>query len=99
MRTDLILNYSALDALSAQISAYYTALDDMEQALMNLKGVLENQESKAVEKLSTKIMNTNTNVGNKKETLKQLKNILDDYIDDMEALVGAEKGSEIVRAD
>ena len=99
MRTDLKLNYGALDAISARISAYHDAIDDMEQALNKLKGVLENQESEAVEKLLEKIGSTTTNLGDKKTTLKLLKNILDEYTEDMEALVGAVNRNERVRAD
>lgn len=73
MRTDLKLNYGALDAVSSRIAAYYNALDDMEQALKELKSVLANQESEAVEELSEKLKSTSANLGNKKETLRQLK--------------------------
>lgn len=99
MRTDLKLNYGALDAISARISAYHDAIDDMEQALNKLNGVLENQESEAVEKLLEKIGSTATNLGDKKTTLKLLKNILDEYTEDMEALVGAVSRNERVRVD
>lgn len=99
MRTDLKLNYGALDAVSSRIAAYYNALDDMEQALKELKSVLENQESEAVEELSEKLKSTSLNLGNKKETLRQLKQILDNYIGDMEELVGAISRNEKVRAD
>lgn len=99
MRTDLKINYGALDAVSSRITAYYNALDDMEQALNDLKSVLENQESEAVEELSAKLKSTSVNLGNKKETLRQLKQILDSYIGDMEELVGATSRNEKVRAD
>lgn len=99
MRTDLKLNYGALDAVSSRIAAYYNALDDMEQALKELKSVLANQESEAVEELSEKLKSTSVNLGNKKETLRQLKQILDNYIGDMEELVGATSRNEKVRAD
>ncbi len=99
MRTDLKLNYGVLDAVSARIKAYHDAIEDMDQALEGLKGVLENQESKAVEKLLEKIGGTTTNLGGKKTTLKQLKDILDDYTEDMESFVGAVNRNGQVRAD
>ena len=99
MRTDLKLNYGVLDAVSARIKAYHDAIEDMDQALEELKGVLENQESEAVEKLLEKIGSTTTNLEGKKTTLKQLKDILDDYTEDMEALVGATNRNGQVRAD
>ena len=60
---------------------------------------MENQKSEAVEELSAKLKSTSVNLGNKKETLRQLKKILDDYIGDMEELVGGKNRNEKVRAD
>lgn len=99
MRTDLILNYAVLEYTSDQITAYSNAMEAMEQALEGLKEVLKNQESDAVETLSDKLETASTNMDYKKETLRQLKSILDRYIDGMEKLVGAENRNEKTRAD
>lgn len=99
MRTDLILNYAVLEYTSDQITAYSNAMEAMKQALEGLKEVLKNQESDAVETLSDKLETASTNMDYKKETLRQLKSILDRYIDGMEKLVGAENRNEKTRAD
>ncbi|MDE6626526.1 MAG: hypothetical protein K2K56_09175, partial [Lachnospiraceae bacterium] len=88
MRTDLVLNYGLLEDTSDQITAYYNAMDAMGQALEGLKGVLKNQESDAVATLSDKLETTSISMDHKMETLRQLKDILDRYIDGMENLVG-----------
>ena len=51
MRTDLQINYDTLDAVSAGISDYYNALDEIEKSINSLKNVLENQESQAYSRL------------------------------------------------
>ena len=49
---------------------------------------MEQQESETVEKLSEKLKSTSANLGGRRETFERLKQILDDYISDMESLVG-----------
>ena len=99
MRTDLVLNYQVLDNISERIWSYYQTIHTMQQALKSLKTTLQEQESEAIRELENKLNAINVNFDKKLITLKCLKNILDDYVEDMEELVGAESRGKKVRAD
>lgn len=99
MRTDLKINYASLEALSKQIGSYYDALDNIGDSLEDLKTVLEEQKSEAAYELLGNISATSYNADDKKNTLKQLKQLLDKYVEDMKALLKPIKKNEIVHAD
>lgn len=99
MRTDLKINYAGLEMLSDQIEIYYKALENMEDSLEDLKEVLEEQESSSVYELSGNISAAVYSAGDKQNTLKQIKEILDNYIMDMQGLLKPIKEEENVRAD
>lgn len=99
MRTDLKINYADLEILSGQISSYYDALESIETALGNLKKVLEEQKSEAVDELLENISDASYDADDKKNTLRRLKEILDDYLADMRSLLKPIRENEIVRAD
>lgn len=99
MRTDLKINYASLEILSGQISSYYNALDSIGTALENLKKVLEEQKSEAVDELLENISDASYDTDDTKNTLSRLKEILDDYLADMRNLLKPVRENEIVRAD
>jgi cell division protein ZapA (FtsZ GTPase activity inhibitor) len=87
MRTDLRLVYSELEKVSERISSYYTAIEEVEIAVSDMRSFLEEQESEAITKLKEKLDSVTIDMADKKSMLEALGNILDDYIADMRGLV------------
>jgi cell division protein ZapA (FtsZ GTPase activity inhibitor) len=87
MRTDLRLVYSELEKVSERISSYYTAIEEVEIAVEDMRSFLEEQESEAITKLKEKLDSVTIDMADKKSMLEALRNILDDYIADMRGLV------------
>lgn len=94
MRTDLRLNYGNLESIHDRISDYHDALENIESALSDLKSFLGEQESEAIDKLKNKLENVNIDIGKKKDTLSELKKILNNYISDMKSYVNSTGGGE-----
>jgi cell division protein ZapA (FtsZ GTPase activity inhibitor) len=87
VRTDLRLVYSELEKVSERISSYYTAIEEVEIAVADMRSFLEEQESEAITKLKEKLDSVTIDMADKKSMLEALGNILDDYIADMRGLV------------
>jgi cell division protein ZapA (FtsZ GTPase activity inhibitor) len=87
VRTDLRLVYSELEKVSERISSYYTAIEEVEIAVADMRSFLEEQESEAITKLKEKLDSVTIDMADKKSMLEALGNILNDYIADMRGLV------------
>lgn len=99
MVTDLKLNYGQLELIQSRIEDYYNAVDNLEVSVNSMKTFLSEQESDAVKELKSKLETTGLDLDNRKEKLLQLKNILSDYLAEMQGLVSAVSSGEMTRVD
>ena len=99
MRTDLQINYYALELVYDKLGIYKTALENMDDALANLKTFLEQQESEAVSKILEKIEEVTISTGKKQDMITDMQFVLNGYITEMTKLVNANTPGVMTRVD
>ena len=99
MRTDLQINYYALELVYDKLGIYKTALESMDDALANLKTFLEQQESEAVSKILEKIEEVTISTGKKQDMITDMQFVLNGYITEMTKLVNANTPGVMTRVD
>lgn len=99
MRTDLKVNYDALLDLADHLKEYQNDAEVVERSLNNMKGFLNKQNSKSIEKLNEKINAEDEYFLTLIDSLKDLRKKIKSYVDSMEGYVEAEHSGEITRVD